>query len=245
MVPSWIRWLPCSFAYLTVVPDQLRFSREAWSTLPWDKAVWCDPGSVDEWVTKAQRHHPRREADHAELQAREHYDRVVRVRAARVELFTEMCRRRGLPVPYTLEELLSCLVGFGLFEVDGEWLTPHLDRNPVEVLPLAGAEIVNEERAQRDDRTVLVAITVRELAERSRPRWRRRQVATDLRALAAALSMPEAEVRRALTQLGELAGLQVDPPPAVARDRVRITVAWPSFARRFPFDDLPAPEHAV
>jgi hypothetical protein len=92
---------------------------------------------------------------------------------------------------------------------------------------------------------VLVAITVRELAERSRPRWGRRQVAADLRAFAAALRMPVVEVRRALAQLGELAGLQVDPPPDVARDRVRITVAWPSFARRFPFDDLPAPEHAV
>jgi hypothetical protein len=83
MVPSWIRWLPCSFAYLTVVPDQHGFSRKAWSMLPWDKAVWCDPGSVDDWVAQAQSHHPRREADHAELQAREHYDRVVRVRAAR------------------------------------------------------------------------------------------------------------------------------------------------------------------
>jgi hypothetical protein len=245
MVPSWIRWLPCSFAYLTVVPDQHRFHRKAWSALPWDKAVWCDPGSVDDWVAQAQRHHPRREADHAELHAREHYDRVVRVRAARVELFTEMCRRRGLPVPHTLEELLSCLVGFGLFEVDGEWLAPRLDQNPVDVLPLAGEEIVEEERAQQDDRTVLVAIMVRELAERSRPRWRRRQVDMHLPAFAAALRMPEAEVRRALTRLGEIAGLEVDPPPDQARDRVRVSVGWPAFARRFPFDDLPAPEHAL
>ncbi|BCB74176.1 hypothetical protein GCM10022251_10260 [Phytohabitans flavus] len=245
MVPSWIRWLPCSFAYLTVVPDQHRFSREAWSMLPWDKAVWCDPGSVDDWVAQAQRHHPRREADHAELHAREHYDRVVRVRAARVEQFTEMCRRRALPVPHTLEELLYCLARFGLFEMDGEWVTPRLEQNPIEVLPLTGDEIVNEERAQQDDRAVLVAITVRALAERTRPRWRRRQVNADLSGFAAALRMPEAEVRRALTRLGEIAGLQVNPPPAVARDRVRITVAWPSFARRFPFDDLPAPEHAV
>lgn len=213
--------------------------------LPWEKAVWCDPGSVDDWVAQSQRHHPRRDADHAELHAREQYDRVVRVRAARVELFAEMCRRRGLPVPHTLEELLSCLVGFGLFEMDGEWLAPRLDRNPLEVLPLAGDEIVSEERAQRDDRTVLVAITVRELAERTRPRWRRRQVTTDLRALAVALRMPEAEVRRALAQLVEIAGVQVDPPPYAARDRVRVTVPWPAFARRFPFDDLPAPEHAV
>jgi hypothetical protein len=245
MVPSWIRWLPCSFAYLTVVPDQRRFSREAWSMLPWDKAVWCDPGSVDDWVAQAQRHHSRREADHAELQAREHYDRVVRVRAARVELFTEMCRRRGLPVPHTLEELLSCLVGFELFEMDGEWLTPRLERNPIEVLPLAAHEITDEERAQRDDRTVLVAITLRALAERTRPRWRCRQVTTDLRAFAVALGSPEAEVRRALARLGEIAGAQFDPPLATARDRVRVTVPWPEFARRFPFDDLPAPEHAV
>lgn len=245
MVPSWIRWLPCSFAYLTVVPDQHGFSRKAWSMLPWDKAVWCDPGSVDDWVAQAQSHHPRREADHAELQAREHYDRVVRVRAARVELFTEMCRRRGLPVPHTLEELLSCLVGFGLFEMDGEWLTPRLEQNPIEVLPLAGNEIVDEERAQQDDRTVLVAITVRALAERTRPRWRRRQVTTDLRAFAAALRMPEGEVRRSLARLVEVAGVHVHPPPFAARDRVRLTIPWPAFARRFPFDDLPAPEHAV
>ena len=245
MVPSWIRWLPCSFAYLTVVPDQHRFSRKAWARLPWDKAVWCDPGSIDDWVAQAQRHHPRREADHAELQAREHYDRVVRVRATRVELFTEMCHRRGLPVPHTLEELLSCLVGFGLFEMDGEWLAPRLDQNPVDVLPLYGEEIRNEERAQQDDRTVLVAITVRMLAERSRLRWRRRQISVDLSVLAGALRMPEAEARRALVQLGDFADLRVDPPVPAARDRVRITVPWPAFARRFPFDDLPAPEHAV
>ncbi|MFC0528445.1 DUF6042 family protein [Phytohabitans kaempferiae] len=245
MVPSWIRWLPCSFAYLTVVPDPHRFPREAWSMLPWDKAVWCDPGSVDDWIAQAQRHHPRREALHAELHAREHYDRVVRVRAARVELFGEMCRRRGLPVPHTLEELLACLVGFGLFEVDGEWLAPRLEQNPIDVLPLLGAEILTEERAQQDDRTILVAIAVRELAERSRRRWRRRQVTTELRVLAEAMRMSEPEVRRALTQLGELAGLDVEPPAAVATGRVRITVSWPAFARRFPFADLPAPEHAV
>jgi hypothetical protein len=245
MVPSWIRWLPCSFAFLTVVPHQERFRRSAWSMLPWDKPVWCDPGSVDDWVVQAQRYHPRREADHAELHAREHYDRVVRVRAARVELFTEMCRRRGLPVPHTLDELLACLVGFGLFDVDGEWVLPRLDQNPVDVLPLVGEEIVNEHRAQQDDRTVLVAITVRELAERSRPRWRRRMIETDVGALAGALRMPIEEIRRALTQLGDIAGLVVEPAPALAQDRVRITVNWPAFARLFPFDDLPAPEHAV
>jgi hypothetical protein len=144
-----------------------------------------------------------------------------------------------------LEELLSCLVGFGLFEMDGEWLTPRLEQNPIEVLPLAGNEIVDEERAQQDDRTVLVAITVRALAERTRPRWRRRQVTTDLRAFAAALRMPEGEVRRSLARLVEVAGVHVHPPPFAARDRVRLTIPWPAFARRFPFDDLPAPEHAV
>jgi hypothetical protein len=245
MVPSWIRWLPCSFAYLTVVPAPDRFPRSAWSMLPWERPVWCDPGSVDDWVARAQRNHSRRAADTAELHAREHYDRVVRVRAARIELFTEMCRRRDLPVPHTLGELLSCLVGFGLFEVDGDWVAPRLDQNPVDVLPLVGEEITREEQAQQDDRTVLVAITLRELAQRSRRRWRRRVVGANIDGFATALRMPADEIRRALTELVEIAGLVVEPAPAEAKDRVRITLAWPDFARRFPFEDLPAPEHAV
>lgn len=245
MVPSWIRWLPCSFGYLTVVPDPDRFSRTAWSMLPWDRPVWCDPGSVDDWVARAQRRHPRRAAEHAELEAREHYDKVLLVRAARIELFTEMCRRRELPVPHTLGELLNCLAALGLFRMDGEWIQPRLDQNPIDVLPLVGEEVAHEEQAQQDDRTVLVAITVRELAQRSRARWRRRLVRTDITALARVLRMPVGEIRRALTQLGELTGLVTEPAPAVAEDQVRITVAWPDFGRRFPFDDLPAPEHAI
>jgi hypothetical protein len=245
MVPSWIRWLPCSFAYLSVVPDQEQFPRSEWSILPWDTPVWCDPGSVDDWVARARRRHPRRDAGHAERRAREHYDRVVEVRAARIELFTEMCRRRGLPVPHTLDELLTCLAGFGLFTLDGEVVRPRLDQNPIDVLPLVGQELVHEEQAQQDDRTVLVAITVREMASRGRRRWRRRQLTTYLGAMAAGLRMPVSEVRRALAQLGEIADLATEPAPDAAADRIRITVTWPDFARRFPFEDLPAPEHAV
>jgi hypothetical protein len=217
--------------------------------LPWDSPVWCDPGGVDEWVDRSQRRHPRRDADHAELHAREHYDRVVQVRAARIELFSEMCRRQGLPVPHTLDELLTCLVGFGLFDIDstddGEWVTPRLDQDPTDILPLVGPEILRERQAQQDDRTVLVAITVREIARRSRPRWRRRAFTTDVDVVARTLRMPATEVRRAFHQLGEIAGLRAEPVSTPPRGRVRVTVPWPEFARRFPFVDLPAPEHAV
>jgi hypothetical protein len=251
LTKSWIRWLPCSFAYLTVVPDRHRFPRSAWeSVLPWDAAVWCDPGDVEEWVLRAQRRYPRREADHAELHARDHYDRVVEVRAARIDLFAEMCRRQGLPVPHTLRELFNCLVGFGLFDVTPRaggdtWVVPRLTLNPLDVLPLAEQESAAERRAQQDDRTVLAAIAVRELARRSRPRWRRRSVTTSLSALGARIGAPAEEVRRALTELSTVANLRVDAPTIAPDAALRITIGWPEFAEHFPFDDLPAPEHAV
>jgi hypothetical protein len=251
LTKSWVRWLPCSFAYLTVVPDRHRFLRSDWEpVLPWDAATWCDPGDVKEWVHRAQRRYPRRAADHAELDAREHYDKVIEVRAARIELFAEMCRRRGLPVPHTLRELFSCLVGFGLFDEtpatgDDTWVVPKLTLNPLDVLPLDDRESAAERRAQQDDRTVLAAIAVRQLARRSIPGWRRRSVTTSLSALGARIGAPAEEVRRALAELSEVANLSVDIPAAAPDAALRITIGWPDFARHFPFDDLPAPEHAV
>ena len=248
LMPSWIRWLPCAFAYLTVVPDQQPFRRSAWDGLvPWDDMLWCDPGDVEDWVTRARRRQPRRESTHAELHAREHYDWMVRVRAERIELFGEMCRRAALPVPHTVDELLSCLAGFGLFELDHDdadgdpWVRPRLDRDPLEVLPLSPEEIELEARAQRDDRTVLVAIAVRRLAERARRRWRRRMVGGTVGGLAAVAGVPVEEVRRCLAELADVAGLQVRDEG----DLLRITVPWPEFRHRFPFAELPAPEHAV
>lgn len=250
MMPSWIRWLPCSFVYLTVVPDPVPFRRSAWNGLvPWEDALWCDPGDVDDWVDRSRHRHPRREAAHAELHAREHYDWMVEVRGARIELFGEMCRRRDLPVPHTVSELLSCLAGFGLFDLDHRdagddpWVRPLLDRDPMDVLPLSSEERQLEARAQRDDRAVLVAIAVRRLAQRTRRRWRRRVVGTTLGGLAELANLPAEQTRLALTDLGEIADLGLDWRDR--DERVRLTVPWPDFRLRFPFNELPAPEHAV
>ncbi|WP_326559562.1 hypothetical protein [Micromonospora sp. NBC_01796] len=249
-MPSWIRWLPCSFVYLTVVPGPVPFRRSAWHGLvPWDDALWCDPGDVEEWVTRSRHRHPRREAVHAELHARQHYDWLVEVRGARIELFGEMCRRRDLPIPHTVGELLPCLAGFGLFEIvhdgatDDPWVRPRLDQDPLDVLPLSVEERELEIRAQRDDRAVLVAIAVRRLAQRTRRRWRRRMVSTDLAGLAEVAGLPVEQTRQGLTDLGGIADLEVDWRGGDGR--VRLTVPWPDFRSRFPFNELPAPEHAV
>lgn len=247
--PSWIRWLPCAFAYLTIVPAEPRFRRSAWSAIvPWDSLAWCDPGSVDDWVARAQRRRAGRDADDAELHARQHYAWMVRVRATRIELFAEMCRRRDLPVPHTVGELLSCLAGFGLFELaeecgDDPWVLPRLDQDPLDVLPLSPEEQELEARAQRDDEAVLVAIAIRRLAQRTRRRWRRRVVSTSLVRLAGAAGVTVQQTRRSLVDLGEIAQLGVDADHD--DEWLRLTVPWPDFRLRFPFAELPAPEHAI
>jgi hypothetical protein len=174
---------------------------------------------------------------------------MVEVRGARIELFGEMCRRLDLPIPHTVGELLPCLAGFGLFEIDYDggtddpWVRPRLDRDPLDVLPLSAEERDLEARAQRDDRAVLVAIAVRRLAQRTRRRWRRRVVATNLAGLAEVSGLPPELTRLALTDLGEIADLGLDWRGGDGR--VRLTVPWPDFRLRFPFNELPAPEHAV
>ncbi|MEE6261980.1 DUF6042 family protein [Plantactinospora sonchi] len=250
LTPSWIRWLPCAFVYLTIVPGQSRFRRSMWSgVVPWDESAWCDPGSVDEWVARAQRRHAGRDPEHAELHAREHYAWMVKVRATRIELFAEMCRRNDLPVPHTVGELLFCLAGLGLFELteegddDDPWVLPRLDRDPLEVLPLSAEERELEIRAQRDDQAVLVAIAIRRLAARTRRRWRRRVVTTSLRSLAGTAGVTEEQARRSLADLGEIAALGV--APGRGEQTLRLTVPWPDFRLRFPFAELPAPEHAI
>lgn len=248
-MPSWIRWLPCAFAYLTVVPDDRPFRRSAWdAVVPWHDGAWCDPGDVDDWVVRA-RQRRREPQDAAEAHARRHYDRIVRVRGARIELFAEMCQRLSVPVPHTVDELLVCLAEFGLFELDhtaggGDPLVrPRLDRDPIDVLPLSVEERELEARAQRDDRAVLTAIAVRQLAQGSRRRWRRRVVRVSAGSLAAAVGVTTEQARQGLRDLVDVAALRVEE-----RERdglLRITVAWPDFRSRFPFTELPAPEHAV
>lgn len=250
--PSWIRWLPCAFAYLTVVPDQQPFRRSTWDgVVPWGDPAWCDPGDVEEWVVRARGRRPRRDPAPAELHAREHYDWILRVRAARIELFGEMCRRSSLPVPHTVGELFSCLAGLGLVELDSDgeggaadpWVRTRLDRDPLEVLPLSAPERELEERAQRDDRAVLVAIAVRRLAQRSRRRWRRRVLGTSVAGLAALAGVSSEQAREALTDLSETTQLQIEEHDD--EGWLRLTVPWPDFRLRFPFAELPAPEHAV
>ncbi|GAB3983190.1 DUF6042 family protein [Plantactinospora veratri] len=249
LTPSWIRWLPCAFVYLTVVPGEPRFRRSAWSAIvPWEGSAWCDPGSVDDWVERARRRRAGRDADDAELHARQHYAWMVRIRATRIELFAEMCRRRDLPVPHTVGELLLCLAEFGLFEVaegdgDDPWVTPRLDRDPLEVLPLSETERELEARAQRDDQAVLVAIAIRRLAQRTRRRWRRRVVSTSLTSLAGAAGVTEEQARRSLADLGQIAELGIDA--GRGGEWLRLSVPWPDFRLRFPFTELPAPEHAI
>lgn len=249
LMPSWIRWLPCAFAYLTVVPDEGPFRRSAWNgVVPWHDAAWCDPGDLDDWVVRA-RQRRRREPEDAEAHARRHYDWIVRVRSARIELFAEMCRRRAVPVPHTVDELFTCLAGFGLFDLDdtagqGDPLVrPRLDRDPIEVLPLSAEERELEARAQRDDRAVLIAIALRRLAQHSRRRWRRRVIRTSTGGLALAAGITTEQVRQGLRDLADVAALSVeDREPA---GPLWVTVPWPDFRLRFPFTELPAPEHAV
>lgn len=248
-MPSWIRWLPCAFAYLTVVPAEGAFRRSAWDgVVPWQDAAWCDPGDIDDWVARA-RQRRRREPAEAEAHARRHYDWIVGVRATRIELFAEMCRRQAVPVPHTVDELLVCLAGFGLFDLDESHggadplVLPRLDRDPMAVLPLSDEERVLEARAQRDDRAVLTAIAVRGLAERSRRRWRRRVIRASVPGLAAAAGVSAEQARQGLRDLADIGALSVRQQRAGAG--VRITVAWPDFRLRFPFTELPAPEHAI
>ncbi|MGI5215368.1 DUF6042 family protein [Plantactinospora sp. CA-290183] len=248
LMPSWIRWLPCAFVYLTVIPQPPPFRRSAWSgRVPWDESAWCDPGSVDDWVDRARRRHAGRDAEHAELHAREHYAWMVRVRATRIELFAQMCQRRDLPVPHTVGELLCCLTGLGLFELtddaDDPWVLPRLDRDPLDVLPLSPQERELEGRAQRDDQAVLVAIAIRRLAQRTRRRWRRRVVTTSLHTLATSAGVSPEQARRSLVDLGDIAKLGVET--GHAEGGLCLTVPWPDFRLRFPFTELPAPEHAI
>lgn len=249
LMPSWIRWLPCAFAYLTVVPNDGPFRRSAWDpVVPWDEAAWCDPGDLDDWVARA-RQRRRWEQGDAEERARRHYEWILRVRAARIELFTEMCRRQSVPIPHTVSELLVCLAGFGLFDLDHSdsrddpLIRPRLDRDPMTVLPLTEAERELEARAQRDDRAVLIAIALRRLAQRSRRRWRRRVVRTSASGLAAAAGVSAEQVRQGLRDLADVAALSVEGEEPGGL--LRVTVPWPDFRVRFPFSELPAPEHAV
>lgn len=252
VAPSWIRWLPCAFAYLTVVPAERPFRRSAWDeVVPWDEPVWCDPGDVTEWVSRARRLRRMRAARGADERARAHYDQVVSLREQRIALFAEACRRLDLPVPHTLRDLLPCLAGFGLFGLDDgdggdPWITPRLDRDPVDLLPLAQEEVAAEREAQRADRALLVAIEIRKLVEGGGRRWHRRSAQTTLPDLAARSGVAPGDLPAALTDLRAASHLEV----AVARSggdatRLRLTVPWPTFGRQFPFDDLPAPEHGI
>lgn len=268
LMPSWVRWLPCSHAYLTAVPDQWRFRRSAWDgVVPWDQAAWCDPGDVEEWVERAKKRHPPDQAEHAEEYARQHYARAVTLRANRIEKFTEICRRQGLPAPHTLAELFRCMVDFGLFELEetpdaDAWVRPHLTKNPLDVLPFYDDERESERRAQETDWMVLTAIALRRKAEsRLWPRGRKRTVRTTLTRLTAAvgkvagIEVECAVVERALRGLvGEnsitVEGLPAEPDTgsdassATDPERsLRIGLAWPEFAHAYPYDDLPAPEH--
>lgn len=268
LMPSWIRWLPCSHAYLTAVPDQRRFRRSVWDgVVPWDQAAWCDPGDVEDWVERAKKRHPKDQAEHAEEYARQHYARAVTLRANRIEKFTEICRRQGLAAPHTLGELFRCMVDFGLFELeetsDGDpWVRPHLTKNPLDVLPFFEDERESERRAQDSDWMVLAAITLRRKAEsRLRPPRRRRTVRTTLTKLTAAVSkvaeieVEPAVVERALRGLAGESSITVDGLPdesspatdtgAGAEQPLRIGLDWPEFAHAYPYEDLPAPEHGV
>jgi Family of unknown function (DUF6042) len=256
VAPSWVRWLPCAFAYLTVVPADQPFRRSAWDdVVPWEEPVWCDPGEVSDWVSRARRmrrgRFGRAAPGRLDAQARAHYEQVVALRERRIALFAEACRRLDQPVPHTLRDLLGCLAGFGLFALDDPgdgdpWIVPRLDRDPIDLLPLADEEVAAERDAQRADRAMLVAIEIRKLVERGRPGWRRRSAQTTLPQLAERSGVAPGHLPVALTDLRSGSRLDV----AVARDggettRLRLTVPWPAFGRQYPFDDLPAPEHGV
>jgi hypothetical protein len=233
------------------VPARQPFRRCLWDeVVPWQDPVWCDPGAFAEPIDRSARRRPDGSVDVADVVAvSPRYDTMLRLRAGRIALFQEMCRRRDLPVPHNVRELLFCLAGFGLFTLtpDGAgdwWVHPRLTRNPVEVLPLSDTERDRELRAQRDDRAVLVAIEVRRLASRTRRRWRRRTIYTSLTGLADAAGVAVPEARQALSDLGQSAGLRVDSDGG-SDGRLRLTVPWPDFRHRYPYAELPAPEHAI
>lgn len=259
LMPSWVRWLPCSHAYLTAVPDQRRFRRSAWDeVVPWDQAAWCDPGDVEDWVTRAKKRHPRKQAEHAEAHARDHYERAVALRANRIERFTEICRRQDLAEPHTLHELFQCMVDFGLFELDERsdgdpWVRPRLTKNPLDVLPFFDDERAAERDAQDVDWMVLTAIALRRKAESKLwSRRGRRIVCTTLAELAtgvgktAGIEVDVVLVERGLRALVDESEVTVDGLSGAEVDRpLRVGLSWPEFGRAYPYDDLPAPEHGV
>lgn len=252
--PAWTRWLPCSVAHLKVVADQDRFPHRLWDTLPvpWDSPVWCDPGDVADWIARAQQAHLPEEADEAEQHARARYDQIVEARSARITLFTDMCRRADLATPCTVRELLTCLVGFGLFELehdDGElWVRPRLFRNPLDVLPFTEDEAADEARAQCVDRAIGTAIALRQLAEKGGEQGgEHRTVSITLPALAAEAGLSTGQLRHALGFLIEIRQVELgaDPTTVAADAPLTVRLEWPDFAYQFPFDELPAPEHAL
>jgi hypothetical protein len=262
MAPAWARWLPCSVAPLRVVPALTEFPASAWDLLPepmpWDEPAWCDPGDVVDWVSSAQAKHDPADAVVAEEHARKHYENVVALRSERITAFTMVCERSGVAVPHTLRELLPCLVALGLYGQDedgqgGTVLRPRLARNPLDVLPLTLDEALEEVRTQHMERITVVGIGLRRLAEQSAglplggPGIA--ELTATLRLIGGEMAVPAGQVRDPLTQLSTSnmvvlsAGVDID---ALGPDEeFGLSLSWPDFAARYPFDELPAPEHMM
>jgi hypothetical protein len=245
MHPAWSRWLPCSIHLLRVVPDPYRFPRKALDDLPeefaWDEPAWCDPGDPDELIAAAVADNDGGDEQWAAAHAREHYDERVKLRANRIDAFTNMCRRAGVAPPATLAQLLECLIGLGLYHgetVDGEeWLLPRLWQNPIDVLPLGFEELAEEISNQFHERALLAGAGLRRLALETlrvrlgdslaecAARWR-------LRAISTFEHLTEEELEAGFAALGAAVAAETTPQPVYGSGDLLVLGPDSSWAQR-------------
>lgn len=242
-----------------MIPESGRFRRSAWDELigdAWDAPAWCDPGDVGEWIDRQQRLRGPDEAAQAEALARQMYERALDLRAERIALFTEVCRRADVPVPHVGHQLFDWCVRIGLFRIEytgspDPWVVPRLDRNPLELLPLTREEAQAEAAAQWDDRVEMVGIALRQYAEERGDDFRRYQPSRQLsfpltlRQLGDDTNLNTGQLRQALVGLADATDLDTDPQTVGVESPFTVTLDWPHFGHLFPHDHPTPPEHGI
>ncbi|MBB5868090.1 hypothetical protein F4553_001469 [Allocatelliglobosispora scoriae] len=260
MHPAWVRWLPCAIASLRVVPaDADAFPRSWWDQpeleTPWDEPIWCDPGSLDEWIESNTLDAAPELVDATAQLAESHYDQIIDARSRRIETFTALCRGAGIPVPLTLRQLLDCLIALGVFDSftgeDGEqWVAGNLDINPLDVLGFSAAEAAEEATMQQVERGVIAGIGLRRAAEALGPDSPPDCVRVTLRELSDFADLPPLAVRRALGVVVETSDwISVDDETdlvTVGLDTpITIHAEYSRLATVYEMDELQAPEHMI
>lgn len=260
MHPAWVRWLPCAIASLRVVPAEADAFPGTWwdqpeLETPWDEPIWCDPGSLEEWIESSTLDSSPDLVDAAAKLAESHYDEIIAARSKRIDTFTSLCRAAGVPVPLTLRQLLDCLIALGLFDSftgdDGEsWVAGNLDINPLDLLSFTQAEAADEAAVQQVERGVLAGIGLRRAAEALGPDAPPDHVRLTLRELGDFADLPPLAVRRALAVIaGPDEWISVDSDvdlETVGLDTpITIHAEYARLATVYEMDELQAPEHMI